>query len=64
MKKLLIPAGTARCGVPARVQRAEYKVFVNHFTKPLRRCLGVRTAQRTVPVFFDKTQSQQAKKKH
>ena len=49
LMELLIVVGTQRCGVPARVQRAEHKAFVNHLTEPLRRCTLARTAQRAVP---------------
>jgi hypothetical protein len=43
--KLLIMVGTSRCDVSARVQRAEYNIFVNHYTKSLRRC--TRRGQRS-----------------
>ena len=35
--KLFIMVGTLRCGVSARVQRAEHKVLMDHFVKLLRR---------------------------
>ena len=35
--KLFIMVGTLRCGVPARVQRAEHKALMDHFAKLLRR---------------------------
>ena len=35
--KLFIMVGTLRCGVPARVQRAEQKALIDHFAKRLRR---------------------------
>ena len=41
----LFVVGPPRCGVPACVQQAEYKAFVNHFANPLRRC--TRRGQRS-----------------
>jgi len=43
--KLFIMVGTLRCDVSARVQRAEYNIFVNHYTKSLRHC--TRRGQRS-----------------
>jgi hypothetical protein len=45
VKKLFIMVGTLRCGVPARVQRAEHKALIDHFAKLLRRC--TRRGQRS-----------------
>ena len=49
----LLIAGTSRCDVPARVQRAERIAVTSESRPTLRRYYAARTAQRAVPTVHE-----------